>query len=58
MNKIILTSDADTYKKLLDEGFNYLGKNGKYYQFANVGTLTFSDDIDQSTITYTNKLCV
>lgn len=54
----IRTSNADTAKELRSIGYKELNKEGKYFVFANANTLTFSDNIDQGTINYTNKLCI
>lgn len=54
----IKTSDTETASHLRSAGFRELEKEGKYFVFANVNTLTFSDKIDQSKISYSNKLCI
>ena len=55
----IRTSDKDTAEQLR----YYLNevqqdKNSKYWVFVNDSTMKFSDNIDQSKITYTDKLCI
>lgn len=57
--KIIITSDYDTYKQMIKEGFVFLGQRGKYYQFLNSLNLkNFSERVDQKQLMYTNKLCI
>lgn len=55
----IRTSDKATAEQLR----TYLNevqqdKNSKYWVFINDLTMKFSENIDQSKITYTDKLCI
>ena len=60
MNKahFIRTSDEDTANKLA-KIYNQVGNyDGHFWTFVNDVTMKFSNDIDQSKVTYTNKLCI
>lgn len=57
-DKFIVTSDQETYQRLLDEGFRFIGKIGNRYQFINQTTRNFNDDIDESKVSYTNMMHV
>lgn len=55
----IRTSDKATAEQLR----TYLNEvqqdgNSKYWVFINDSTMKFSENIDQSKITYTDKLCI
>lgn len=53
----IRTSDIETAERLR-KIYNEVSQDGKYFVFVNDVTMKFSNDIDQSKISYTNKLCV
>lgn len=49
----VQTSDKETYNKLLEEGFTFLKKDGKFWVFINNGVATFDT---KEHVSYTNKL--
>ena len=59
MNKMnfVRTSDEQT-KKELEKYLNFVSYDGKYWTFVNDCTVNFSKGVDQSKLTYTNKLCI
>lgn len=58
MEHFIKTADFETAEKLKAAGLPEMGKEGKYYVFANIGkNLTFTED-DKKKIVYSNICCV
>ena len=54
----ILVSDKSIADMLKKNGYVCVSETEAMFTFMNNGKLTFSDDIDQHKIVYSNKLCI
>ena len=54
----ICTKDEETAQNLIKLGFQRVLDSSETYMFLNNTTMKFSEEIDLSKISYTNKLCI
>ena len=58
MEKFIKTQDEETANQLKQSGFLFVQKENNYYVFANNSSVNFADNINQTKINYSNKICI